>query len=78
MIRVFESKNTFKLNKCGSIVKELEWWEEWEQAVNEVVIIDDAQYRIIDVDRNRCSGFFFGTDEEWEKRNVFAKVEELC
>jgi len=53
------------------------WFEGYESLIGDTVLIKGEKYEIEDVNRNRCSGFFFGTDEEWDKRDVWLKVKSV-
>ena len=59
----------------NELIMEVEYFNNFEAYKNKKVIIDCNTYTVIDVDRNRCSTFFYGTEEEWSKRNVFLKVK---
>ena len=59
------------------LVAQVSWWDKWENSIGEIVINRSLTYKIIDIQRNRCSGFFFGSDEEWNKRDLYLKVESV-
>ena len=53
----------------------VDWYDGWEDTIGNEIIIDGNEYTIIDIQRNRCSGFFFGSDEEWDHRDLYIKVK---
>lgn len=52
------------------------WFENFNDIKGEKCLINNIEYEVLAVDRNRCSSFFVGTNEQWEKRDVWLKVKD--
>lgn len=72
MISLTSVEPPFQIHK-GTVYM-VKWVENWESLKVTQVLIDGKEFTVKDVDRNRCSTFFFRTDEEWEKRDVAVLV----
>jgi hypothetical protein len=48
----------------------VKWIENWESIKGTTVLIDGKEFFVKNVQRNRCLGFFSGSEEEWETRDV--------
>ena len=50
------------------------WIEDWQTLFGTQVLIDGVEFTVKNVDRNRCSMFFNGTQTEWDQRSVWVLV----
>jgi hypothetical protein len=72
----FKSKEKpIKIQNRGTVYF-VSWFENFESVKNTPVIIDGKICFVIDVDRNRCSTFYFGRTEDWEHRDVGLLVKD--
>lgn len=71
-MRKFKTNQSFKIKR--GIVYIVPYFDGFENAIGEKIEINDNIYTIKEVERNKCSGFFSGTEEEWKKRDVYLLV----
>ena len=64
------------LHVKNKLIVQCSWFEDFEAVVGYRVCIETNQYKIISIERNRCSGFFFGSDKDWNERDLYMEVTE--
>lgn len=72
---MMEVKEKFNVTGRG-MVYVVPYFENFESVIGTELELEGEMRKIKGAERNKCSSFFYGTDEEWEKRNVWLLVEE--